>query len=180
MEQKKKPENVQEKTGSDNALQEFDIIGSGEFLANGKTYFLEPQISIERFRKMNEFEIELSFATTFKKHYASLNELKKILNEARFLDSAVKLNDILLGMHRVMDANNHHPILKYCALILNTHEEDRRAYDEKMMDEKIKDWQEAGIPIMSFFSVALHTVNGLHPSLKDVFQNTSEKTQTKK
>ena len=174
METNKEPESDQEKKGSDNALKEFDIIKDGEFEANGKIYFLEPQISIERFRKMNEFEIELSFATTFKKHYAGLNELRAIMNEARFVDGAVKLNDIMLGMHKILDNSNHHPILKYCALILNTDQEDRRAYDEKVMNDKIKDWQEEGVPIMSFFSVALHTVSGLHPSLKDVFHNTSE------
>lgn len=166
--------------GSERALQPIDIMANGSFEANGKKYFLEPQISIERFRKMNEFEIELSFATTFKKHYAGLNELKTILNEARFVDGAVKLNDIMLGMHKILDKNNHHPILKYCALILNTDEEDRRAFDEKIMADKIEDWQEAGIPISVFFQVALHTVNGLHPSLKDVFHSTSEETPKKK
>ena len=160
------------------ALKQVDIIQDESFMANGKEYFLEPQISIERFRKMNEFEIELSFATTFKKHYAGLQELKDVLNEARFVDGAVKLNDIMLGMHRILDKNNHHPILKYCALILNTKDEDRRAYDEKIMTEKIEDWQEEGIPVSSFFQVALHTVSGLHPSLKDVFHNTSEKKKT--
>lgn len=177
METNKNPESDQVQKGSQNALKKIDIIANGEFVANGKTYFLEPQISIERFKKMNEFEIELSFATTFKKHYASLRELKDIMNQARFVDGAVKLNNIMVGMHRVLDNTNHHPILKYCALILNTDDEDRKAYDEKVMNDKIKDWQEEGVPIESFFSVALHTVNGLHPSLKDVFHNTSETNQ---
>ncbi len=177
MKENKEPDNVQDKKGSDNALKEFDIIKDGGLTIGDVEYFLEPQISIERFKRMNEFEIELSFATTFKKHYAGLKEVKSILNEARFVDAAVKLNDVLVGMHRVLDHSNHHPILKYCALILNTHNEDRKAFDEKIMDEKIKHWEEAGVPIMSFFSVALHTVNGLHPSLKDVFQNTSETIQ---
>jgi len=163
---------------SDNALRDIDIISQGSFKANGKEYFLEPHISPDRFRKMNEYQIELSYSTTFKKMYADLKELREILNQARFVDAALKVRDIMEGMHRITDANNHHPILKYCALILNTHEEDRRAFDEKIIDEKIADWQEAGITIQSFFPVVLHTVSGLQESLNDVTQSTSEKTKT--
>lgn len=165
--------------GSENALQMIDIIAEKEFTANGKKYFLEPQVSVERFRKMSEFEIELSYSTTFKRMYAGLNELREILNQAKFVDAAVKLRDIQEGMQRVTDTSNHHPIMKYCALIINSHEEDRRAYDEKIMEEKIKDWEEEGIPIASFFAVVLHTVDGLPGSLRDVILSTSDKSQNK-
>lgn len=165
---------------SDNALKVIDILGNGGFEANGKKYFLEPHVSPERFRMMNEYQIELSYSTTFKKMYADLTELRNLLNKAEFVESAVKLRDIQEGMIRLTDRNNHHPILKYCALILNTHEEDRKIFDEKLIEEKISDWQEAGVPISSFFPVVLHTVSGLRESLKDVTQSTSEKTNPKK
>lgn len=160
-------------------LEKIDIIGEGQFVANGKTYFLEPQISLERFRAMSQYEIEISFATSFKKHWEDLKELRAMLNEARFVDSAVRLRDIMEGLHRIQDARNHHPIMWYCTLILNTDNEDRRAVDEKVMDEKIRDWEREGIPISCFFELVLHTVNGLPGSLRDVILSTSEKIQTK-
>lgn len=164
---------------SNSPLEKVDIIENGEFVANGKKYFLEPQISLERFKAMSQYEIEISFATSFKKLWKDLNDLRAMLNKAEFVDSAVKLRDIMEGLHRVNDARNHHPILWYCTLILNTEDEDRRAVDEKVMNDKIKDWEEAGIPISSFFELVLHTVNGLPGSLRDVILSTSEKNQTK-
>ncbi len=164
---------------SENAPKLINIIEKGSFIANDVEYFLEPQVSVERFRKMTEFEIEVSYATTFKRMYAGLNELRQVLNEARFVDAAVKLRDIQEGMQRATDPRNHHPIMKYCALVLNTHEEDRRAYDEKIMDEKIKNWEEEGIPIQCFFDVVLSLVSGLPGSLRDAILNTSANQKEK-
>lgn len=171
-------ENKEPKYKSENALKTIDIITDGGFECNGKVYFLEPQISPERFRKMTVFELELSFATSFKKLYRDLNELRQELNKTNFVDSAVKLRDIQEGLHRLDDKRNHHPILKYCACILNTKDEDRRGFDEKMIDEKIKDWQEGGISIQSFFAVVLHSVNGLPGSYNELIRGISEKTAT--
>lgn len=166
--------------GSDNALKDIDIINDQEFVANDKTYFLEPQLSIERFRESQRLEIEISFSTTFKKHYKTLSDLKEVLNQAKFVDAAVKLRDIMEGLIRIGNKNQHHPMMRYCALILNTHEEDRKAFDEKLVDEKIADWEKEGIPVSSFFAVVLHSVSGLLGIYKEIILSTSESQKTLK
>jgi len=157
---------------SHSPLEKIDILNEGEFVANGKKYFLEPEISIERYKMMNKLELEIGYSTTFKKHYKGLNDLYALLNNMKLVDASIKLRDVMESMNRMDDQNNHHPILKYCTLILNTKDEDRRAVDEKVMAEKIEDWEKSGIPISCFFVVVLHSVNGLLESYKEIIQKT--------
>lgn len=156
------------------ALKKVDILSDGKFTANGKTYFLEPEISIERYKMQNKLELEIGYSTTFKKHYKGLNDLYALLNNMKLVDASIKLRDVMESMNRMDDQNNHHPILKYCTLILNTENEDRRIVDEKVMADKIEDWEKEGIPISCFFVVVLHSVNGLLESYRGIFQKISQ------
>ena len=161
-------------------LEYIDILNTQEFEANGKTYFLEPHMSIERYEISNKLELEIAYATTFKKMHSDMKEVFGLLNENKLANAAVQLNDMIQGVQRIDDKSNHHPVMKYCTLIFNTKDEDRRSWDEKAMDEKINDWKEAGIPITSFFAVVLRSVPGLLPIWREIFQDTSpEKNEQK-
>lgn len=163
-----------------NKLKPVDIITLGEFQAGGKTYFLEPQISIERFKLAQKLELEISFSISFKKHYKQLESLYDKLNNMKLVEASIQLRDVMESMKRLDDMNDIHPIMKYCALILNTEDEDRRWVDEKAMEKKIKDWQDAGIPISSFFAVVLHSVSGYLEIYKKIIQSTSESQEVKR
>lgn len=157
-------------------LEYIDILESGEFQANGKTYFVEPELSIQRFREKQKLDLEIAHNTSFKKHYDGLKEMWDMLNELKLADATVQLRDILDGLVRLDDKHDNHPIFKYCALILNTKDEDRRRVDEKLVDEKINDWEEEGIPVRSFFFVALGTISGLADTLRENFPSSSSES----
>lgn len=157
----KAEEEMEDANHSSNRQKFLDILTLQKFTANGKEYFLEPHMSIERHKVAQKFELEISYSVTFKRMYKGLNELYDLLNNLKLVEASVKLRDTMEGMSRIDDQNNHHAILKYCTLILNTHEEDRDKWDEKIMAEKIEDWQREGIPVTSFFAVVLRSVSGL-------------------
>lgn len=168
-----------EKMISENRLKPVDIMKNGgfEIEVDGEKikYFLEPHISTERFKMMQKFELEMTFATSFKNLYKKLGEVYDTLNKGKFADSSVKIRDIIEGTHRIDDENNFPTIIKYASLMLNTNDEDRKVYDENQMKEKIENWTKAGVPIQSFLAVALYSVNGLIQSYKENTQNTSKK-----
>lgn len=155
-------------------LEPMDILKKGEFTANNRLYFLEPQISLERFKAAQKLELEITFSMTFKKHYKHLEGLYDSLNNMKLVDASVQLRDLMESMKRLDDMNDIHPIMKYCALILNTKDEDRRWIDEKEMNVKIKDWEMEGIPISSFFAVVLHSVAGYLEIYKEISQSILE------
>lgn len=156
-------------------LEFLNILELQKFEANGKTYFLEPHISLDRYKASLKLELEISYQTTFKKHYQSLEALYENLNKMQLVDASVKLRDTLESLRRLDDVKDHHPVLKYCALVLNTENEDRNAVDEKVIEEKIADWKAAGIPMNSFFAVVLRSVNGLLPIYRENTRDTSAK-----
>jgi len=166
---------------SKNALKAIDILQNGgfEIEVDGKKtkFFLEPHVSLERFRALQKLQLEMAYATDFKTMYENLKEIYGLLNQTKFADSAVMIRDMIEGFHRIDDKNNYPAILRYAALILNTDEEDRNAYDEEAMTRKIKLWGEAGVPIQPFFTIVLHSVRGLMENYKEIGQNISKEEQ---
>lgn len=167
-----------EKMISENALKPIDIMKNGgfEIEVDGVNikYFLEPHVSVERWKMMQKFELEMSYAVSFKKLYKKLSDVYDTLNKGKFADSSVKIRDIIEGCHRLDDENNYPAIVKYASLMLNSENEDRNKYDENQMKKKIEIWNEAGVPIQCFFAVALYSVDGLIQSFKENTQNTSQ------
>jgi hypothetical protein len=163
---------------SENRLDPIDIIKNGGFKieVDGEEieYFLEPHLSVERYKMMQKFELEMTYATTFKKLYDQLNQVYDTLNKCQFADSSVKIRDLIEGCHRLDDENNFPAIIKYASLMLNTDKENRKVFDERQMKEKIEIWNNAGVPIQCFFAVALHSVNGLMESFKENTRNISK------
>lgn len=129
------------------------------FIANGNKYFIEPQISIERFKQMQKLEIEFSFGSSYKELMSGIKECYASINKGQFGDSAVILHNLMNSISNL--ESREHPILEYCALFINREGEDRRAYDEKINAEKIIDWKEEGIAMHDFFKLAVNMVSGL-------------------
>jgi len=144
-----------------------------KFTANGKEYFVEPEISAKRFAVMQELEIELGFGVTYKKMFEGLGEAYELLNAGRNADAAVHIHQIREGIAGL--ENREFPIMQYCACFVNTKDEDRRDWDEKIMAEKIEDWNKEGISYLSFFPLAINMVRGLKVNYVQYIQDTSKK-----
>lgn len=144
-----------------------------EFTANGKRYFIEREISAERFAKMQEFEIEMSFGVTYEAMDNTLLEVYNLIQEGgRIADVAVIVHQAREGIQDIV--NREQPILKYCTCFINRENEDRRRFDENIMADKIKDWEEEGMNHLDFFPLAVNSVRGLKENFKLSIQDTSK------
>lgn len=130
----------------------------GTFEAGGKTYTIEKGLSLERYVEHTVLEKELAFGTTLKGIFDKLMGLREHLNGAKFVDSAVVLDDILRGIARVEEREP--TIYRICALFMNTPDEDRATINEDMITEKITAWKAEGLDVRDFFTVALNSVSG--------------------
>jgi hypothetical protein len=128
------------------------------FEANGHRYTIEETMSIERYALYQRFEIEAGYGTSFKELFAALAEAYKLLNGQKFADAAVMIYNSMKGMSE-LDRKEPY-VLRYCALVCNRDGEDRRTITEEQISEKIKDWQEEGIAVSDFFSLALRSIPG--------------------
>lgn len=130
---------------------------SRSFEANGKTYFVETQLSIERFHDYQIYEKEAGFSMDFKGMWQQLAEMRKELNAVKFVDAAVRLDNLLTGMSKIQE--KEHVLLKMCALFMNTEDEDRGVINDDMISAKIEDWKNE-YDVQGFFTLALNTING--------------------
>lgn len=129
-----------------------------EFEANGKIYKIETSLSIERFCEFQILEKEFAYSMDFKKMFNELLELREMMNKLKFVDSAVKLENIVKGIVKI--EQKEPTALKICALFINTEDEDRSIITEDMISNKIRDWKIEGYEVQGFFMLALNTVNG--------------------
>lgn len=127
------------------------------FEANGVTYHIESGLSIERFCEYQILEKEAGFGVTFKKVFDNLKELHGLMNEVKFVEAAVKLDNMLRGVAKLEEREP--TLLKICALFINTAEEDRTTINNDMVVKKIEDWKKE-YDIRDFFTLALNTVDG--------------------
>lgn len=141
-----------------NQLKRIDF-EKGFFEANGKKYFIEGGMSIERYAEFQIYEKELAYGLTVKGLFDKLGELWRMLNKLKFADAAVLLNDIIRGVSKLEDREP--VVLKICALVINEENEDRTQFSQDMITRKILDWKTEGISMADFFRVASGSVNGL-------------------
>lgn len=145
---------------------------AGSFTANGKTYFIEGALTIERYAEFQILEKELAYGLSVKGLYDELKKVIKLLDKLRFVDCGVALTNIVRGIAKVEERE---PIvLKICALYLNEKDEDRTVINEDMITQKIADWKKEGIDIRDFFTLAFGSVSGFHAIYKNVAQDILE------
>lgn len=140
----------------------------GVFTANGKTYRIEGNLSIERYAMYAIYEKELAYGLTVKGMYDQLKNVLKLLDKTRFVDSAVLIHDMIRGVSKLEERE---PIvLKICALYCNTEDEDRSTINEDMITKKISDWKTEGLDMRDFFQLASSSVNGFIEIYRSVTQ----------
>lgn len=136
----------------------------GEFMANGKRYIIEDEFSISRWVAKEKYELELGYGTDFKGMFSAWEECYALANAQRFADIAVLAHSKVKGLELL--AKRQPAILKYCALFCNWEAEDRKAFSDDMVTQKINDWEKEGIAIGDFFTLAANTIPDFIESYK--------------
>lgn len=145
-------------TPTNNQIKRIDLEG-GVFMANGKKYFIEGQLTIARYMEFQVFEKELGFGVTFQSLFNGLNELWGYLNKMQFAEASVKVNDMIRGCAKIEEREP--AVLKICALYINEENEDRFTITDDMITNKIRDWKTEGYDMKDFFMVAFSSVSGI-------------------
>lgn len=145
----------------------------GRFSANGKEYFIEGSLTIERYAQFQILEKELAYGLTTKGMYDELNQLLKLMNKLMFVDCAIRLNNLVRGVSKLEEREP--VVLKICALYCNTADENRAVITDDMISQKIQDWKKEGLDMRDFFGLASSSVNGFQEIYRNVIQSISEK-----
>jgi hypothetical protein len=154
-----------------NELKKIDF-QQGWFMANGKKYIIESGFSIERYAFYQKYQIELGYNCTFDKMFQEWERVVMLANKLQFSDIVI----IAYNMSRaIAKLDEKEPaVLKLCALFVNEENEDRRTITEDMITAKIRDWQEEGIDVGDFFTLASNTITGFITAYKKVSQSISQ------
>lgn len=142
------------------------------FTANGKAYFIENEISIQRsvYAEMAKLELEKGIRVG-----SSTDDWQKVYdlaNAQKFADIAVLAYNNRRGFKDLL--TNTHPILKLCACFINEENEDRRYISDDAVTKKVNDWAEEGFTMSGFFMLALTSLKEEVASYKSVTQTISE------
>ncbi len=141
-------------------MDENSIAEKTSFTANGKEYFLTSKLSIARFVEFEKLGIIHGFGKDFQAVFSDLADIYECLENQKIASAAVKVSNLLQGVTRVLQESDHHPILKICALFINTKDENVKEYNEAVIESKIQDWYAEGFNFDDFFLLASSLVKG--------------------
>lgn len=144
------------------------------FMANGKKYFLEKNVSIQRAVFAESAKIELESGLRLGKYTEDWEKIWKMLNspdKSHFADIAVIVHDHLRSFNNFLQ--DVPAILKLCACFINSEEEDRRYINQDMVNAKIEDWTKEGLSMKSFFLLGLNFLAAEAENLKSITDHIS-------
>lgn len=148
---------------------------TNEFLANGKKYRIDQQISIARYIKYEELELEMGFGRNFAEVFDTCQLALNDINAQKQGDAYVKLYNLIYG---IKNMDRKHPfVLRYCALIINAEGEDKAVINEDMIASKIEDWTKEGLSIEDFFQHVIVSLPAFRDRYKKLMETTSEKSK---
>lgn len=141
------------------------------FVANGKMYFIERELSADRWIKQNELETELGFGMSTKELRDNMVKIYNLTNDrgGRLGDIARISYDSANGIAKMLERQPH--ILKFCALFMNTADEDRKTINDDQIAIKCEDIRKEGFGIDGFFVFALSLMSNLAADYKKVTQD---------
>ena len=138
-------------------LKRIDFV-KNEFVANGKLYKIVSRLPISRYCEFQVLQVELAMGMTVQKLYDKLSILRQVLNQARFVDSAILIGDMTSHMAKLVEKEP--TVLKICTLFINTEDEDITTWNNDLVVRKLADWKAEGICADDFFRVAFNTAPG--------------------
>jgi hypothetical protein len=140
-------------------------------------YYLETDLSVDRFIAYQRWEHESAFGVSFKQMIGNWRKVWDWSQESRFGDIVVLAYNTMQAIVRADE--NDIPYLKLCALFLNTENEDTVALDSLTVDRKIQHWRESGVPIQFFIQLSANLISGFIDDYNAISQATIGK-ETKK
>jgi hypothetical protein len=137
------------------ALKSIDF-ESGQFDANGKTYYLESKLTVARYCEFMILQRELQMGMSIEEIYTGMIDQRKLLNQMRFVDASVHCDKFVT--HCIKLKEKEPTVMKICTLFINTEDEDRAVWNNDLVVRKLADWKKEGINVSDFFEVALTLV----------------------
>ncbi|MGG5486256.1 hypothetical protein [Gaetbulibacter sp. PBL-D1] len=157
-----------------------------KFQANGKNYIIEDKLSIARHIEASKLELhlfEMSSSVIKSRLISAYNDLNGSNKDktVKFADAATKIHNLVNNLEQNLNFKDL-PILNYCALYINSEDEDRRTISKERIQEKVNDWQEAGFEISGFFLLVLSVLPHVKKDFVKYMEDISKisKTQIKK
>lgn len=152
------------------ALKQLDHT-KNSFLANGKIYLIERELSIDRWVKQQEMEIELGFGMTYQELKNNMVKIYNLTNkDGGMLGEIARVSyNSATGISKALERTPQ--ILKFCSLFLNTPDEDRSTITDSQIEAKIADFSKEGYAIDGFFVFALSLITDLAEDYRKVTAN---------
>lgn len=138
------------------------------FVANGKEYFVEENLSIDRWIYMNELTIQLGFGVEYEEMQQNWFSVIDLADKQKFAQIVIMAHNQVNGISKIY--SREPMILKFCALFMNTADEDRGTISEDVITRKIEDWKKEGLGIDGFLEFSLLKVKGLAESFRNAIQ----------
>lgn len=155
-------------------LKKIDLT-TKSFEANGHKYYITDQVSFSRWIEYEKLSPKLTYGVDFDSMYKAHSRAYAALNEKKFADAAVIMHNLMSGIKDANDDKRIHPALEICALIINREDEDMAVYERSFQLEKINDWQVEGFDILSFFALALRSINGFRETYLEYLKQEAQK-----
>lgn len=143
-----------------------------EFEAGGKTYKVNETISVARFNKYQEMQVELLYGMDMEQMVKNMQQIIQINNNIS-LNGTLRIKDItdvnsiayntLRGIENI--GKEMHPALKICTLFVNTDDENVGDWDESLARQKVEDWKE--IDMSFFLNLALSSISNFKENYKE-------------
>jgi len=143
------------------------------FEADGRKFYMGESLCIERFMEYERLQNSMGFNLSFKQVFDKLNEIYALQNSNKFLDSGIKLYNLMNGIAERVDGKIH-PALEICALFVNEEGEDGTTWNKEMAKSKIDAWKKDGYDMQDFFTLAISLVQGFTTAYEEFTENISK------
>lgn len=140
----------------------------GWFDAGGKRYYIQSNLSFERYKKYIEFQHKLAFGATVEQHITFVNYVVSVLSGPL---TGMALHKVLENAMNVQNAYKNFvadkmdPVFEFLTLFINRADEDVTVWDERIAKEKVNDWSTAGYDPHDFFLL----LGMLSPTLREKY-----------
>ena len=139
--------------------------------ANGKEYTLAGELTINRFKVLEELEVEFYYGFTMKEMFEKLKMAFSDLDKGKPANAAVKVHNLMTGVADRIDKREN-VMLRICSLFINQKDEDLNSWSDELAKEKIADWSAEGYAIDDFFSLAASLVPGFMKDYERILEGT--------
>ena len=152
-------------------LKKLDLEAT-EFEAMGKKYSVKNSLSVERFRWFEKYQVDFGFGRSYKSISDSLKKAIEFANKGKGLEAWNLVFNLHLAIGEGLDKRTNNAMM-LCALFIVGEDEDLTKWDEQEQVAKIKDWNDEGYDVNSFFQLAANLVTGFIEDLEEVLSDTS-------